>query len=200
MINLFLIFSFLGAIVFIFKARRANSQIEYITAGKQTKVFPLVATLVMTEINPMALIVMCSLGYTEGYWALSMAVIAFLSPLFAALTTSTKWKQFDSTCVSFLFDKYLGRSIGNVVRVILLFSLMILSSTYVKGIIIFSNTMFPELSASVLILMILAFCIFSVMKNGLSGIIRMDIIGFFLMSVFTFICLGSSLYDIGADF
>ncbi|KGP64418.1 hypothetical protein EP47_11665 [Legionella norrlandica] len=125
MINFISMVFFLLTVIFISRARKAKNQMEYVTAGKQTSVFPLVSTLVMTEINPMALIAMASLGYQAGYWALWMAVIAFLGPLFAALTTSKKWKDFNSTCVSTLFDKCLGY--------IILFVLLLSTNLYEKA-------------------------------------------------------------------
>ncbi|ASQ46860.1 SLC5/6 family protein [Legionella clemsonensis] len=194
MINLITAVLFLFAFVYISQAKKANTQIEYVTAGKKTKLLPLIATLVMTEINPMALIAMSALGYMAGYWALSMAFIAFLAPLLASLTTSKKWKNFNSTCISTLFDRYLGYTIGNIVRFILIISLIILNATYVKGIIIFSKIILPELSIYISISTILLFCIFSVLKKGLSGIIRMDIIGFVLTVIFLLICLIFSYY------
>lgn len=63
MINIVLIAFFIGAIVFILHAKKAKNQEEYVTTGKQTTTFPLICTLVMTEINPMALISMSALGY-----------------------------------------------------------------------------------------------------------------------------------------
>lgn len=73
MINIATALFFLLAAIFISGAKKAKNQVEYITADKQTKTFPLVSTLVMTEINPMALISMSALGYLAGYWALWMA-------------------------------------------------------------------------------------------------------------------------------
>lgn len=192
MTNITIIIIFLFSLIFIACSPKAKNQFEYITAGKKTKTFYLVSTLVMTEINPMALITLSALGYTIGYRALTMALIAFLSPLIAAITTAKKWKSFNSTCVSILFDQYLGYKIGNVVRIILLFSLIILTSTYIKGVIIFSKVIFPNVPVSVPILIVLLFCVFSVMTKGLVGIIRMDVVGFFLTIGFSLECLISS--------
>lgn len=187
------------SLIFIIKAKTAKTQEEYIVAGRRTKLFPLIATLVMTEINPMALIAMSALGYSVGYWALGMAVNAFIGPLFASFVTAKKWKCFNGACVSQLFDYYLGRNIGNIVRLILLISLIILSATYIKGIMIFSQVVYPNFPVLISILIILVFCIFSVMKNGLSGIIHMDIIGFFLTSILIFLCFLFSIKNLGIE-
>lgn len=194
MINLISLILFLLSIVFILRAQKAKNQLEYVTAGKKTNVFFLISTLVMTEINPMALIVMASLGYQAGYKALWMAVIAFFSLFFATLTTCKKWKDFDASCVSTLFDRYLGYKVGNIVRIILLLSLLILTATYLKGAMVFSKTIYPDLPPSIFIIMILVFCVFSVIKKGLGGIIRMDVIGFILMTILTLSCLISCAY------
>lgn len=180
------LFQILPLIVIIFTVlylvltKIAKKQIEYISAGKNTNLFSLVATLVMTEVNPMALIAMASLGYMVGYRALFMAFIAFLSPLFASITTAKKWKNFDGACVTLIFDKYLGFSIGNMVRLIFLISLMILSATYLKGVIIYSEVLFPNLPSSIAIASVISFCVLTVVNKGLYGIIRMDIVGIIL--------------------
>ncbi|KTD53035.1 hypothetical protein [Legionella quateirensis] len=189
MINIISILVFLVSTIFILQGKKAKSQSEYVTAGKNTNLFYLISTLVMTEINPMALIVMASLGYQAGYRAFWMAAIAFLSPFFATVTTCKKWKDVDVSCVSTLFDRHLGYAVGNVVRIILIVSLLILTATYLKGTMIYFNSIYPQLSSTVFVILILIFCVVSVIRNGLIGIIRMDVVGFILMTILILACL-----------
>lgn len=189
MFNILLLVIFIWVILLIASTDRAKNQGEYITAGKKTKIFSLIATLVMTEVNPMSLIAMAALGYEAGYRALWMAVIAFVAPLVASIMTAKKWKNFDSSCISQLFDSHLGFKVGNIVRIILLIPLIILSAVYLKGVIIFSSSIFPQLPFYIPITIILFFCLFSVITKGLGGIIRMDIIGFWFTSLFLILCL-----------
>ncbi|MBL7479588.1 hypothetical protein [Legionella bononiensis] len=196
MINIISTLLFLLSTVFILRAKKARNQSEYVTAGKNTNLFYLISTLVMTEINPMALIVMASLGYQAGYRAFWMAAIAFLSPFFATVTTCKKWKDVDVSCVSTLFDRHLGYAVGNVVRIILILSLLILTATYLKGTMIYFGSIYPELSSIVFVILILTFCVVSVIKKGLIGIIRMDVVGFILMTLLIVACLISCAFSL----
>jgi SSS family solute:Na+ symporter len=164
--------------ILYFRNAPAKTQAEYVVANRETKVYALISTLVMTEINPMAVITMASLGYACGYTALWMAFIAFISPLVAGLTTSQQWKSFDKSCVSELFDVAYGRLAGNTVRIILLPALIFLSSTYIKGLMIFGNNVFPNVENWQIALFVFFVCMFSTYRNGLSSIIKMDMIGF----------------------
>jgi|LauGreDrversion4_2_1035121.scaffolds.fasta_scaffold27411_3 Na+/proline symporter len=156
-------------------------QKNYIVAGRKTNLTPLICTLVMTEINPMSVIAMTTIGWVNGFNGLWMAFVAFLSPMIAALTTSKKWKAFNQSCVTQFFDVYYGRLFGNIVRTIVIIPLCLLSSTYIKGLLIYSDQLFPKFPGWILILFILGICFIFTFRKGLYSIIRMDILGFFLI-------------------
>ena len=63
-------------LLFIYSRKKSkNSENSYLLANRSTKLFPLVATLVMTEFNPGTLLSFSAAGYYAGLWALCLPCV-----------------------------------------------------------------------------------------------------------------------------
>ena len=107
-----LLFCLVFAVIILY-SRRASRQVnttdDYLLAGRHTKLFPLVATLVMTGFNTSTLLSFSSMGYLAGYWALTLPLVFLFGLLFYAISVAKKWKGFNGLSVAHYFAERYGR-------------------------------------------------------------------------------------------
>ncbi|MBI2026663.1 MAG: sodium:solute symporter [Deltaproteobacteria bacterium] len=156
-----------------------RSSPEYLVAGRNTGLFALVATLVMTEFNTSTLIAFSSMGYVAGSVALTLPLIFLVGLCWYTLSVSREWKKFDGLSVAQLFTKHYGSSLGRCASFFLIVAMLGFSATYVKSMtLIFQpwiklNTWLLSAILSLLVLII-------TVRGGLVSVIRVDVVSFLL--------------------
>lgn len=180
----------LGLIIFILiayyslkQSSQAKSQDDYLLAGRHTSLFPLVATLVMTEFNTATLIAFSSLGYLASYWALSMPFIFLFGLLFYALIVAKKWKQFNGVSVAHFFAKRYGRKLELIVAVVLFLAMLGFSAAYVKSLTLLFLPLF-HFNAFIVSGVLVVIILLLTLRGGLNSIIALDIMSFLFVLVF----------------
>lgn len=170
-------------IAYLSTRQKVKSEDDYLLAGRNTSLFPLVATLVMTEFNTATLISFSSLGYLAGYWALTMPFIFLFGLLFYTLSVSKKWKGFNGISVAHFFAKRYGRGLELFVAIVLFFTMLGFSATYVKSLTLLFMPLF-KINAILASLILLIVIILLTIRGGLKSIIKLDIISFCFVLIF----------------
>jgi solute:Na+ symporter, SSS family len=143
----YLVLIFFGLILFgVGISRVSLTESSYLVANRDTGLFALTATLVMTELNTATLISFAALGYAAGLWALILPTIFLIALLFYAFTVAKKWKAFNGLSVAAFFSKRYGKDVGKIASLTLLVSMVGFSATYIKSLVVLFNPMFPQLS------------------------------------------------------
>lgn len=182
------IFSFLLVFILIWyfsrnAAKKVSTNDDYLLAGRHTGLFPLVATLVMTEFNTSTLISFSSVGYLAGYWALTLPLVFLFGLIFYAISVAKKWKDFNGLSVAHYFARRYGRDIEYFVAIVLFIAMLGFSSTYIKSLTLIFLPVIPinnwELSG-ILVIFVLVLTI----RGGLKSIIALDICSFLFILFF----------------
>lgn len=181
-------FGFIG--LFIYLGLRDSPKIKtetsYLLADRKTKLFPLVATLVMTEFNPSTLLGFSSVGYVAGIWGISLPFVFLSGLLFYTIAVAVKWKRLDSSSVAELFTLRYGEKFGKLASSLLLLALLGFSANYIKSIqMIFlplkeiSNYEIPGYLVSLISIVVIGLI---TLRGGLVSIIKTDV-GSFLCTL-----------------
>ena len=181
-----LFFSLAFAIIIIYSrraSRQVNSTDDYLLAGRRTRLFPLVATLVMTEFNTSTLISFSSMGYLAGYWALALPLVFLFGLLFYAFSVAKKWKGFNGLSVAHYFAERYGRDMEYFVAIILFIAMLGFSSTYIKSL---TLIFLPIISLNQWLLsaILVATVVVLTIRGGLKSIIALDVCSFLFILVF----------------
>src|SRR5579863_5020796 len=159
------------------------NNIDYLLASRHTKLFPLIATLVMTEFNTATLISFSSLGYLASYWALAMPFIFLFGLLFYTVTVAKKWKEFNGISVAQFFAVRYGRRLELIVAVVLFLAMLGFSSVYVKSLALLFLPLF-KLNPWGLSAMLVITILFLTIRGGLRSIITLDMFSFAFVIIF----------------
>lgn len=73
---------------------RARGENEFLVADRSLGLFPLVATLVMTEFNTSTLLAFSAAGYRAGPMALALPFVFLVGLTFYTFTVARAWKRF----------------------------------------------------------------------------------------------------------
>ena len=194
-LDLFFAGLFLAGLYFfgIRKSEKVQTESAYLIADRKIGLFPLTATLVMTEFNTATLISFSSLGYLAGKRALSLPLVFLIGLLFYAVSVAKKWKGFDGISVASYFSKRYGRDIGIIASIALFMAMSGFSAVYVKSLLLLFSPFFPSIEPWVLSGVLVALVLVMILRGGLLSIIRTDvfsfivILGFFpLVALFAF--------------
>lgn len=168
----------------IFNSKKVRNLDSYLLADRKTKLFALVATLVMTEFNTATLISFSSAGLYAQWWALTLPLVFLIGLLFYSLTVAKKWKSFNGVCVTDFFASRYNNSLAKLACCILFIAMAGFSATYIKSITVIFSLLFPEFSNWLLsgVLLIIAFIM--TWRGGLLSIIRTDLISFIIIMLF----------------
>lgn len=160
----------------------------YLVNNGQTRFFPLVATLVMTEFNPSTLLSFAALGYLVGYWALWMPFIFLVGISFYALTVAAEWKKFDGMSVAAFFKERYTPFLATFASVCLLVSMLGFCATYLKSMSLVFQPLFPGFSLEMISFICCGLVVIGTIRGGLLSIIQVDIVSFLLTVLFFPLC------------
>jgi Na+/proline symporter len=168
----------------IFKSKHVGSITMYLLADRNTKLFALVSTLVMTEFNTATLISFSSAGLYAHWWALTLPFVFLIGLIFYAFVVAKKWKNFNGISVANFFSIRYDKKFGNIVSVILFLAMAGFSATYIKSLTLIFSPLFPQCNSWTLSLLLILLTIMMTWRGGLIAIIRTDIISFITILIF----------------
>jgi solute:Na+ symporter, SSS family len=182
---------FLSILLFIlfygwWSGRKTKTESSYLLANRKTTLFPLVATLVMTEFNTSTLIGFSSVGATAGVWGVLLPLVFLFGLGFYALVVARKWKEFNGFSTAGFFTKVYGKSIGRTVSGLLLIAMLGFTATYIKSMtFLFQPIFIGSILEYEWLLSLLVTCLVLLLaiRGGLVSIIRIDVLGFLAVLV-----------------
>jgi len=165
--------------ILVFVGRRgAVSADAYLVANRSIGLFPLVATLVMTEFNTSTLLAFSAAGYRAGPMAIALPFVFLVGLRFYIITVARAWKRFDRLSVAELFTQRYDASMGKLASGLLLVAMTGFSATYVKSLSLIFAPLFPSVSAWTLSGLLTLIVLAVVVRGGLPSIVRSDMVGF----------------------
>lgn len=177
---------------------RPRGDDDFLVADRRLSLFPLVATLVMTEFNTSTLLAFSAAGYRAGPMALSLPFVFLVGLTFYTLTAARAWKRFDRLSVAELFASRYSPALGRFASVLLLASMVGFGATYVKSLALLFSPFVPwvppSLTSAVLTLIVLAVAL----PGGLVTVVRSDVVSFVLTVVLVPLLLGAGIWAAGA--
>ncbi len=163
--------------------RRVSSTSAYLVADRSIGLWPLVATLVMTEFNTSTLLAFSGAGYRAGPMAIALPIVFLVGLGFYMLTVARAWKRFDRVSVAELFAERYDASMGRVASALLLVAMTGFSATYVKSLSLIFAPLLPETSPWVTSAALTVSVLLIVVRGGLLSVVRSDQVGFILTVV-----------------
>ena len=161
-------------------SRRARRDDEFLLADRTLTLFPLVATLVMTEFNTSTLLAFAAAGYRAGPMALALPLVFLVGLAFYTFTVAKQWKRFDRLSVAELFSTRYSPSLGRLVSVLLLVAMTGFSATYVKSLTLLAAPALPTWPFAALSAVLTAAVVLLVLPGGLVSVVRADVVSFVL--------------------
>ena len=188
-------FLVLAAALLVAARYRATSAEDYTVASRALGLFPLVATLVMTEFNTSTLLAFAATGYTAGPMALAMPLVFLVGLAFYTLTVARAWKRFDRTSVGEFFAARYSPRLGRAASAFLLLAMVGFTSTYVKSMtLLFSPFVPPGVPEPILAAGLTLAVLTAILPGGLTAIVRTDVVGF-VVTVMVVIALAGIGWD-----
>lgn len=185
-LNLILFIAFISFIILIgiFSTRQVRTTNQYLLANRKTRLFALIATLVMTELNTSTLLAFSAVGYSASWWGLTLPLVFLIGLIFYALTVAKRWKQWNGISVARYFAERYGRDVGYLAAGILFLAMLGFTATYVKSLTLIFVPIFPTLSPWLLSAFLIMVIFLMTLRGGLIAIIRTDVISFIVMLLF----------------
>ena len=159
---------------------RPRGDDEYLVADRRLTLFPLVATLVMTEFNTSTLVAFTAAGYRAGPMALALPLVFLVGLLFYTVTVAKAWKRFDRLSVAELFAERYSPALGRVASVLLLAAMTGFGATYVKSMALLFAPFVPDVPQAVVGGALTVVVLAVTLPGGLVSVVRSDIVGFLL--------------------
>lgn len=160
-------------------ARRARSDAAFTVASRDLALFPLVATLVMTEFNTSTLLAFAAAGYSAGPMALALPAVFLVGLAFYTVTVARAWKRFDRLSVAELFRERYSPALGRAASVLLLLAMTGFTATYVKSLaLLFQPFVAAAVPPAALAAVLTAIVVAAVLPGGLVSVVRSDVVGF----------------------
>ncbi len=159
-------------------ARVASRESTFLVADRALGLFPLVATLVMTEFNTSTLLAFSAVGYRVGPMALALPLVFLIGLGFYTLTVARAWKRFDRLSVAELFAERYSRNLGVFASLMLLAAMSGFSATYVKSLGLIFQPMMPTLPFPALTAILTLVVLVVILRGGLASVVRSDVISF----------------------
>lgn len=185
MTTAFDILGFLAVIVLLLGGAvyLAHSDDDFLVADRRLSLFPLVATLVMTEFNTSTLLAFSAAGYRAGPMALALPMVFLVGLLFYTVTVARAWKRFDRLSVAELFAVRYSPALGRFASILLLASMVGFGATYVKSLGLLFAPFVPSLPAPVVSAALTLVVLVVTLPGGLVTVVRSDVVGFVLTLV-----------------
>jgi solute:Na+ symporter, SSS family len=158
--------------------RRSATASDYTVASRDLALFPLVATLVMTEFNTSTLLAFAGAGYAAGPMAIALPAVFLVGLTFYTLTVARAWKRFDRLSVAELFTERYSRALGRTASVLLLVAMVGFTATYVKSLTLLFVPFAPGLPQWLLGALLTGVVLAAVLPGGLVSVVRADVAGF----------------------
>ncbi len=171
-------FAAVVALFVVAGARQRASASDFVVASRDLTLFPLVATLVMTEFNTSTLLAFAAAGYAAGPMAVALPAVFLVGLAFYTLTVARAWKRFDRLSVAELFTRRYSPALGRSASVLLLLAMVGFTSTYVKSMTLLFQPFLPSWPAPALSAVLTAVVLAAVLPGGLRSVVRADIAGF----------------------
>ena len=166
------------ALLFAVAARRADTARQFLVADRSVGLFPLVATLVMTEFNTSTLLAFSAVGYTAGPMAIGLPLVFLIGLAFYTATVARHWKRFDRVSVAELFAARYSPALGRFAAIMLLTAMVGFSATYVKSLTLIFLPLAPGISSTLLGAVFAAIVVLVVLPGGLLSVVRSDVVSF----------------------
>jgi solute:Na+ symporter, SSS family len=158
--------------------RRAASAREFLLADRSVGLFPLVATLVMTEFNTSTLLAFSAAGYRAGPMALTLPLVFLIGLAFYTATVARPWKRFNRLSVAELFTERYSPALGRFAALMLLAAMVGFCATYVKSLGLLFAPLFPGVPFPLLTAVLTAVVLAVVLPGGLLSVVRSDVVSF----------------------
>ncbi len=171
------------AVIIWHGVRRADRQTTFLLADRAVGLFPLVATLVMTEFNTSTLIAFSAAGYRAGPMALALPLVFLIGLGFYTVTVARHWKRFNRLSVAELFAERYSRTLALFASLMLLVAMSGFCATYVKSLGLLFQPMagslpFPALTALLTVIVLVV-----ILPGGLASVVRSDVVSFIVTIV-----------------
>jgi SSS family solute:Na+ symporter len=163
--------------------RRAANARVFLVADRAVGLFPLVATLVMTEFNTSTLFAFSAAGYRAGPMALALPLVFLIGLAFYTATVARPWKRFNRLSVAELFAVRYSPGLGRFAAVMLLVAMTGFCATYVKSLELLARTVLPSVPPALATALLTSLMTVVVLPGGLLSVVRSDIAGFIVTLV-----------------
>jgi len=174
---------------------RPTGQDDFLVADRQLGVFPLTATLVMTEFNTSTLLAFSAVGYLAGPMALALPLVFLIGLAFYTVTVAKPWKRFNRLSVAELFAVRYSPALGRVASVLLLLAMVGFGATYVKSLTLLFSPFVPGIPVPITAALLTTVVLLVALPGGLVSVVRSDVVSFVLtlMLVPVLLWVGSSM-------
>jgi solute:Na+ symporter, SSS family len=174
------VFGFAGFLALVAWAsrRRATSAREFLVADRSIGLFPLVATLVMTEFNTSTLLAFSAAGYRAGPMALALPLVFLIGLAFYTATVARPWKRFNRLSVAELFTERYSPALGRFAALMLLAAMTGFCATYVKSLALLFQPLVPNVAFPLLTAVCTGVVLTVVLPGGLISVVRSDVVSF----------------------
>lgn len=169
--------AFLAVLVFA-GLSRARTARAFLVADRSVTLFPLIATLVMTEFNTSTLLAFSAVGYTAGPMALALPLVFLIGLSFYTATVARHWKRFDRLSVAELFATRYSPRLGRFAAIMLLAAMTGFCSTYVKSLGLLFQPLTPNIPTPVVSLLLTSIVLAAILPGGLVSVVRGDVVSF----------------------
>jgi Na+/proline symporter len=159
-------------------SRRAGSAREFLVAGRSVSLFPLVATLVMTEFNTSTLLAFAAAGFRAGPMALTLPLVFLIGLAFYTVTVARPWKRFNRLSVAELFTERYSPGLGRFAALMLLTAMTGFCATYVKSMALVFQPVVPQVPFAIVTAFLTAIVLAVVLPGGLVSVVRSDVVSF----------------------
>jgi len=162
---------------------RPTGQDDFLVADRRLGVFPLTATLVMTEFNTSTLLAFSAVGYLAGPMALALPLVFLVGLAFYTLTVAKPWKRFNRLSVAELFAERYSPALGRVASVLLLLAMLGFGATYVKSLTLLFSPFVPGVPVPLAAALLTTVVLLVALPGGLVSVVRSDVVSFVLTLV-----------------
>ena len=158
--------------------RPAASSGEFMMANRAVGLFPLIATLVMTEFNTSTLLAFSAAGYRAGPMALALPLVFLIGLAFYTVTVARPWKRFNRLSVAELFTERYSPALGRFASLLLLAAMTGFCATYVKSLGLIFQPLAPALPSWLLTALLSFLVLVVIAPGGLRSVVRSDVVSF----------------------
>lgn len=159
---------------------RSASDDDFLVADRRLTVFPLTATLVMTEFNTSTLLAFSAVGYLAGPMALALPLVFLVGLTFYTATVARPWKRFNRLSVAEMFTERYSPGLGRLASVLLLLAMLGFGATYVKSLTLLFAPFAPGIPVPLLSMGLTLVVLVAALPGGLVSVVRSDVVSFVL--------------------